>query len=549
LLTDEQPLGRRLAGALRQRTTVEVWSVRRALESDEAPGRAEALVYLPALPLASVPAAGQTARVCAWARGRFASLLLLSTTGVVAPGPDHPGLVEEGPVSPLVDRHPWAGPWASAEVEAREALCGETSPTRLTVLRVAATPVSGGRDLFSRLLSGFGAVVPWGHDPPVQLLDLEDLAEAILRAAADGGELHNVVPAGVAPLRATLRLAGVRAWPLPVAARRLGALRLGAAARSRAFTLVDYLRYSWTASGKGAEQTLGFRPRHSTVDVARRLRAGGLGVTSPAARAEREFDPFGMDEDYIRWWSRTVWRFLHRYYWRVVVQGDEHVPRNGAAVLVGSHRGLMPWDAIMVLHHLVERHGRFPRFLVHPGLLKFPFSFDHITRLGGVIACQRNADIVLESGELVGVFPEGVRGAFSPVRGAYRLKSFGSHDYVRFSLRHRVPIVPLVTLGSAEVFPILARIGWGWWRRYSLWPCLPVAPNFPWLPLPTKWHTRFLPPLEPFRKHPPQAAEDHSVVSRIGRDIRRLMQSTLDSMLVRRRSWFHGSVFTEGPVS
>jgi 1-acyl-sn-glycerol-3-phosphate acyltransferase len=127
-------------------------------------------------------------------------------------------------------------------------------------------------------------------------------------------------------------------------------------------------------------------------------------VASPQSTLDR----FGMDRGFIDSQGRTLFHFLAKYYWRIETKGLEHVPRHGPAVLVGNHRGFMPWDAIMVLHLIVRNANRVPRFLTHPGLLKFRLIADFVTRLGGVLACRENADLVLAADEILGVLPEGV---------------------------------------------------------------------------------------------------------------------------------------------
>ena len=202
----------------------------------------------------------------------------------------------------------------------------------------------------------------------------------------------------------------------------------------------------------------------------------------------------------------------------------------------------MPFDGVMALHELVGLRGRIPRFLVHPGLTKFPFFHDFITKLGGVPACRENAERILRRGEILGVFPEGVRGAFSMYRDAYRLKKFGRLEFVRLAIRHRAPILPFVTVGSAEAFPILGKIESSWWRRHAEWPFIPLTPTFPWfpVPLPSKWRTRYLEPIHVERTHPPEAAADPVAVREIGRLVRQRMQSAIDQLLARRKSILFG---------
>ena len=251
-----------------------------------------------------------------------------------------------------------------------------------------------------------------------------------------------------------------------------------------------------------------------------------------------------MDLDYIKAKRRRIFKFFHDYYWRIEVKGGEHIPRQGRAVVVGAHRGFMPFDGVMAFEFVAREVGRYMRFLIHPCLIKIPFPFD-FNKLGCLKVSRENADYVLQHDELLGFYPEGIQGAFRYYRGVYRLGKFGRDEYVKFALRNRAPIVPFVTLGSAEIFPVLAQINWRWWKEKSLWPCFPIAPPFPLLPLPlpTKWHTRFLAPLHIEQHYPPEAEHDAAVVRAISQEVRRQMQDAIDEMLQRRTSIFFGSIF------
>lgn len=393
---------------------------------------------------------------------------------------------------------------------------------KTVVLRAAPIAARDGGDLFSDLLSREAALVPPGYDPALQFLAPEDLAEAVALAAERGRPgVYNVAPRGAVPVRGALRLAGTRRVPL------------GWALGGRS----DYLRHNWTVSGRKIERELGFVPRRTSAEAV--WAAYGGGEEAP------EFDDYGLDTGYIAAYERTLFHFLHDLYWRVEYQGLENVPREGGAVLTGVHRGFMPWDGVMALVGVRRATGRIPRFLIHPCLIKQPFLANYMTKLGGIVACQENADWVLERGDLLGMFPEGIHGAFTPYKDAYKLGKFGRDEYVRMALRNRVPLVPFVTVGSAEIYPILGRLDWKWVKRATEWLYLPLAPNFPFpgLPLPSKWHTRFLEPVHVERQHGPEAADDLEVVREISREVRARMQSAIDEMLARRRSIFRGSIF------
>jgi len=137
---------------------------------------------------------------------------------------------------------------------------------------------------------------------------------------------------------------------------------------------------------------------------------------------------------------------------------------------------------------------------------------------------------------LLGVFPEGIRGAFRMYRDAYDLTEFGRNDYVKFAIKHDVPIVPFVFLGPAETFPIFKKVKWNWWKRQSEWPFFPITATWPLLPipLPTKWQLRILPSI---RVSSSQDTQD-VVINKTHEQIRRLINENLEDMRARRRSIF-----------
>lgn len=486
----------------------------------------------------------------ACARARVRRLVLISSAMAYGASPHNPGRVGEGHM--CGEKFALARAWREME---RLAVGYMRSPqggdAAVIILRPPAVLVPGGDDYFSRLFSNPVAVTLPGHDPTLHLLSPSDLARAVRCAVeSDVAGVYNVGPDGAIPLRAALRMAGVRRLPVARLLQRVARTALGRAGLAHPAEQLDYVRYSWTTSDAKARREIEYRPQRSSAGAVAEF-AKSSGRAAAAAAPPCEFDDFGVDKGYIAAFGRTLFRFLHDHYWRVEFRGLGHVPREGRAVLVGFHRGFMPWDGVMALHLLVRELGRYPRFLIHPGLIKFPFLFNYITKLGGIVACQENASYVLERDEMVGIFPEGIRGAFTPYRDAYRLGKFGRDEFVRVALRHQAPIIPFVTVGSAETFPILKRLEWGWWKRRTEWPCLPITPTFPFLPpvpLPSKWHTQFLEPVVVAGRHPPEAADHPVTVRAISREVRGRMRAALDVMLARRKSLFYGSVFDSVPA-
>ncbi|MGD8817425.1 MAG: NAD(P)H-binding protein, partial [Acidobacteriota bacterium] len=399
-------------------------------------------------------------------------IVVLSSAAIHAPSHKHPGRVAETHASARSAADPLAARWLELERAAQKAF--EPGQSMLTILRPAAVLLRGTDDYFNRLLSRRWAITLAGHDPTLQFLSPEDLGAAVCRAVETSacGVFH-IAPNGAIPWRKALRLARVRRLPAPRWMHR--AVRAVAAPLGLAAPLheVDRTRYSWTVSGDRARSKLDFSPRDSSAAAVVRLSPRAQRSRGGQARGAT-FDEFGLDAERIGGWRRRHIRFLHDAYWRVEVEGTRNLPRDGAGVMVGVHRGFMPFDGVMVVHDVVGATGRYPRFLIHPALVKFPFLANYMFKLGGIIACRENADYVLQRDGLLAVFPEGIRGAFSLYRDAYRISGFGRPDYVRLALRHRAPIIPFVTVGSAEIFPIFKKVDWRWWERLTEWPCFPL---------------------------------------------------------------------------
>jgi len=503
-------------------------------------------------------------------------LVVLGSALVHAPDHQHPGYVAEEALTRIRGGNPLPRAWRELEERARQAVAGPRGnrpgsgtggdpgddtagtggsfATRLTILRPVPVPVPGGRDFHGRLFSRAPVLTLPGYDPTLQILHPDDLVAAIVLALGAAGsdpprpETYHVVPAGSISLRRAVRAAGLWRLPLPGWAQALPG--------SRRHWQLATLRHPWTVSGEKAARELGFIPSRSSLEALasrredrpqrRRGRAPGPTPGGKSPGEESTSDDFGLDRAYVARLGKTLFRFLHDVYWRIEIRGLEHVPRDGAAVIAGVHRGFMPWDGVMAMYQLARETGRQIRFLLHPTLVKFPLLAPYMMKLGGVPASRENADRLLGRGELLGIFPEGIRGAFTPYRNAYRLGRFGRQDYVRMALAHQVPIVPFVTVGSAEIFPILARWRWRWWIRFSEWPCFPVTPTMGTVPLPSKWHTWYLPPVEIAGLYPPEAAADPAVVARIDGEVRRRMEAAFAELLGRRKHIFWGSLFTEG---
>ncbi|HET9557806.1 MAG TPA: lysophospholipid acyltransferase family protein, partial [Actinomycetota bacterium] len=175
---------------------------------------------------------------------------------------------------------------------------------------------------------------------------------------------------------------------------------------------------------------------------------------------EYEVDEFGHDPDLVEHVIAPLLRPLYRHWWRVETRGLEHVPDSGPALVVGNHAGTLPFDAMMVALALLDEHPahRSLRMLAADLAFDLPVVAPLARKSGNTLACAEDATRLLESGELVGVWPEGYKGLGKPYRERYQLQRFGRGGFVEIALRTGSPIVPVAVVGSEEIYPMLANL-------------------------------------------------------------------------------------------
>jgi len=174
-------------------------------------------------------------------------------------------------------------------------------------------------------------------------------------------------------------------------------------------------------------------------------------------------------------------------------------------------------------------------------MMGLPWIADFAKRTGQVLACTPNALELLKRDELVGVFPEGIKGMAKPFTQRYELERFGRGGFVRIALRTGSPIIPVAVVGSEETYPKLANLPMV--NKLIGAPFVPVTPFFPLfgiaglIPLPSKWIIEFCEPID-VSQYPPEAADDRSFVLELSEQIRATIQTRLRENLLKRRTPF-----------
>jgi len=261
-------------------------------------------------------------------------------------------------------------------------------------------------------------------------------------------------------------------------------------------------------------------------------------VETEGGQGEVQLDRWGRDP--ARSLSNGLFEAAYRSWFRVEWEGLEHVPKQGGALLVANHAGMMPVDGGIIQFGIQREIDRPVYMLAHHGFFQVPFVGRILNRTGTVVAHPDNAHRLLSEDErLVVVFPEGEKGPVKPRSERYRLQRFGRGGFIETAMRAKVPIVPIVLMGTEDTTPTIADLELAG-RKVPLTlnaalfgPLIGAIAHFP-----AKIRVRVLPPVQ-FEPEAKGVPISRSILMDGAEGIRGDMQLALDEMMAAREDvWF-----------
>ncbi len=221
---------------------------------------------------------------------------------------------------------------------------------------------------------------------------------------------------------------------------------------------------------------------------------------------------------------------LMKTYFRVHVEGAQHLPKRGPAIITPNHSGVSGFDAMVLHHEIIRACKRYPRVLTHHLWFLNKTTAIPAQKLGFVEATTENGMKALKKKQLVVLFPEGEYGNFKPSSRAYQLQEF-KRGFVRMALANNAPIIPTLIIGAEETHVNLSRLKLTKFFRGVI---LPIPLNV--IPLPSKWRIIFMEPIHlPYKK---DAANDRELVRELSEEIQEKMQERMNAELKKRGSVF-----------
>src|SRR5205807_1022574 len=151
------------------------------------------------------------------------------------------------------------------------------------------------------------------------------------------------------------------------------------------------------------------------------------------------------------WVLKAVLTPILRFFFRVRVEGGEHIPEHGAAILASNHVSFS--DSIflpMVLRRRITFVAKAEYFddpktaWFFRAVGQIPIRREGGSASAGALAAATG---VLRTGGLFGIYPEGTR---SPDGCLYK----GKTGLARLAIANNVPIIPVAMVGTREAQPI-----------------------------------------------------------------------------------------------
>ncbi len=244
------------------------------------------------------------------------------------------------------------------------------------------------------------------------------------------------------------------------------------------------------------------------------------------------YDPFGLHPDYVAF-GEVLTAPLYDRYFRVKSKGHEHIPKKGAAVLAANHSGAVPVDGMMIWTDVLRNTEppRVARAVADHFVPMIPMIGTLFARGGMVGGSRGNARTLLENGELLMIFPEGVPGIAKHFKDRYRLQDWRV-GHVELAIRHGAPVVPVGVVGAEEQMPQIGRIP----IQVAGLPFIPITLTP--LPLPVRYHILYGPPIPVHEEYRPDHADDPSAVREAAARVKAAVQALVDQGLSERTGIF-----------
>lgn len=246
------------------------------------------------------------------------------------------------------------------------------------------------------------------------------------------------------------------------------------------------------------------------------------------------YDTFGLHPHAIHL-GIGLFSWIYENYFRVVTKGAENIPEFGSAIIAGNHSGNLPIDAMMMWNDVLRNTSppRVARGISDHFVPALPFIGTLFARGGMVGGSAGNVRALLDQGELLMIFPEGVPGIIKPWEQRYQLQTFRV-GHAQLAIQHSCPIIPVGIVGAEEQLPSLfSSRTLGRILGIEAVP-IPIVP----VPLPVRYRIYYGEPINIADRYSPSQADDPSVLAEVADEVKAKVHDLIQQGLSDRTGVF-----------
>ena len=155
-------------------------------------------------------------------------------------------------------------------------------------------------------------------------------------------------------------------------------------------------------------------------------------------------------------------------YHRHEVFGLSNIPKSGSVIIASTH-SLATYDLVLLMHHIYEKFGRFPRSLIDRAFYKMPMIGSFMEDLGCVVGDQDNARSILSNGEILCIAPGGMKESLRPRTRKYQIDWGSRKGFARLAIETSTPIILAACHSADDIFDVYESKFTSWaYRRFKL---------------------------------------------------------------------------------
>ncbi|MBB6216682.1 1-acyl-sn-glycerol-3-phosphate acyltransferase [Anaerosolibacter carboniphilus] len=147
------------------------------------------------------------------------------------------------------------------------------------------------------------------------------------------------------------------------------------------------------------------------------------------------------------WFARNLMRLFIHFFYRVRVEGLEHLPKDGGYIICSNHINYL--DPLVIGTSIPRKMGYMAKEELFRnkllGFILIKLGMFPVNRNGADISAIKSSLRILNKGDVLGIFPEGTR-------NIQRNEMKSKPGLAMIAIKAKVPIVPVAIISDYKLF-------------------------------------------------------------------------------------------------